>query len=77
MTQGVDLNELRTRVLKNQAQGNEEPVRAEDKVLVDSDGKIYTGESLAPGAARELAEVHQGVFARPAPPISESWPEAG
>ena len=63
MTQGVDLNELRTRVLRNQVQGNEQPARAQDKVLVDANGRIHAGESLAPGAARELAEVHQGVFA--------------
>jgi hypothetical protein len=74
MTQGVDLNELRTRVLRNQSQGNEAPTRSQDKVLVDSEGKIYTGDSLAPGAARELAEVHQGVFAAPEPPASAYRP---
>jgi hypothetical protein len=62
-TRGVDLNELRTRVLRNQAQGNETPTRPQDKVLVDHDGKIVMGSDLQPEAARELAEVHQGVFA--------------
>jgi len=61
MTQGVDLNELRTRVLQNQRRGQELPQVVQEKVLVTRQGKIVMGQE--PGAGRELAEVHQGVFA--------------
>jgi hypothetical protein len=63
MAKGLDLNELRTRVLTSQKSGESTPDQTPDKVLVTRDGKIIMGKDAEPDVGRELAEVHQGVFA--------------
>jgi hypothetical protein len=63
MTSGVDLNDLRTRVLNNQNRRNDLPQQQQEKVLVTNEGRIVMGRDVDADETRELAEVHQGVFA--------------
>lgn len=70
MTQRVDLNALRDRLITNQTTGNARPADTAEKVYVDPDGRIVLGgtDAATPGgpggAERTLSEVPQTTFAR-------------
>ncbi len=64
MTERVDLNALRDRLINNQAAGTARPAAASDKVFVDPDGRIVLGGTPEAGAGdRTLSEVPQTTFA--------------
>ena len=47
MTQRVDLNALRDRLMANQSTGNARPDAPAEKVFVDPDGRIVLGGTAA------------------------------
>ena len=63
MSRHVDLNVLRETILRNQQRRDDLPSNPKQKVFVDKQGQIVTGDAVQPGEERRLSEVHQGVFA--------------
>ncbi|MDQ2100997.1 MAG: hypothetical protein QQW96_25545 [Tychonema bourrellyi B0820] len=61
MTQPVDLNEVRNRVLSNQQSGTDLPNSTDRSVFVDSEGNIILRPQ--PGTERQLSRVPQKTFA--------------
>lgn len=61
MTQQVDLNEVRNRVIANRQSGIDEPTSPDRAVFVDNSGNILTQPQ--PGQQRNLSRVPQKLFA--------------
>ena len=59
----IDLNQLRDNVRRNQRSGDSYPERQEEKIFVDKNGKIRTGDTVSSSQNRDLSEVPQETFA--------------
>jgi hypothetical protein len=62
MSNQLDLNRLRETIVRNQQHGTALPERSEDQVFVER-GNIVLSENVPTWKKRELAQVHQGVWA--------------
>ena len=61
----LDLERLRAVVLDNRRGGEDRPRERRRQVFVDPGGRVIVGDDVDADGARQLSEVHQGVFAAP------------